>query len=213
MVPSAGCTRPRPGIGAAARALRRRGHAAGPRLLARAAHAGAAEAAALPVGDLATADLDTIAVRVPDHPIAHGILAAFGRPIAAISASRFGNVAPTRAAHVLAELRGRIDLIVNGGPTPVGLESTIVACLGAPALLRPGGVPRAAIESALGGANTAAATMPSRHDGENRSPAPHLFASHGRLAQRADPGPNYPGIRNQPKELTAGIHGSRHSRL
>jgi L-threonylcarbamoyladenylate synthase len=131
-----------------------------------------------PVGDLATADLDTIAVRVPDHPIAHGILAAFGRPIVAISASRFGHIAPTRAAHVLAELRGRIDLIVNGGPTPVGLESTIIACLGAPALLRPGGVPRDAIEPALEGANTAASTMPSRRNGENPSAAPDLFASH-----------------------------------
>jgi L-threonylcarbamoyladenylate synthase len=147
-----------------------------------------------PVGDLATADLDTIAVRVPDHPIAHGILAAFGRPIVAISASRFGNVAPTRAAHVLAELRGRIDLIVNGGPTPVGLESTIVACLGAPALLRPGGVPRDAIESALGGANTAASTMPSRHSGEEPSPA-DLFASHAapKTSLRLDAGAVHAG--------------------
>ena len=99
---------------------------------------------------LATAGLDTIGVRVPDHPVARAILAAFGGPVVAPSANRSGHVSPTTAAHVLADLRGRIDLIVDGGPTPVGVESTIVACLGAPVLLRPGGLPRAAIEQALG---------------------------------------------------------------
>jgi L-threonylcarbamoyladenylate synthase len=103
-----------------------------------------------PVSDLATAGLDTIAVRVPDHPVAQAILAAFGKPIVAPSANRSGHVSPTTAPHVLADLDGRIDLIVDGGPTPVGLESTIVACLGAPMLLRPGGVARADIEAALG---------------------------------------------------------------
>src|SRR5262249_42691364 len=95
-----------------------------------------------PVGDLATAELDTIAVRVPDHPIAQAILAALGRPIAAISATRCSHLPPTTAAHVLADLRGRIDLIVNGGATPIRLQSTVVARLGAPTLLRPGGVSR-----------------------------------------------------------------------
>ena len=102
------------------------------------------------VADLATAGLDSIAVRVPDHPVARDILAAFGRPVVAPSANRSGHVSPTTAQHVLADLRGRIDLIVDGGATPVGVESTIVACLGEPALLRPGGVPRAAIERVLG---------------------------------------------------------------
>ena len=103
-----------------------------------------------PVSDLATAGLDTIAVRVPDHPVARDILAAFGKPIVAPSANRSGHVSPTTAPHVLADLGGRIDLIVDGGPTPVGVESTIVACLGEPVLLRPGGVARADIEAALG---------------------------------------------------------------
>jgi L-threonylcarbamoyladenylate synthase len=108
-----------------------------------------AKAAGCPVADLATAGLDTIAVRVPSHKVARDVLAAFGKPVVAPSANRSGHVSPTRAEHVAADLGGRIDLIVDGGPTPVGLESTIVACLGEPVLLRPGGLPRAAIERAL----------------------------------------------------------------
>jgi L-threonylcarbamoyladenylate synthase len=103
-----------------------------------------------PVADLATAGLDSIAVRVPDHAVAHDIIAALGRPVVAPSANLSGHVSPTSAAHVLADLRGRVDLIVDGGPTAVGLESTIVACLGAPALLRPGGLARDDIERVLG---------------------------------------------------------------
>ncbi len=102
-----------------------------------------------PVADLATAGLDTIAVRVPAHPVAHAILAAFGGPVVAPSANRSGHVSPTTAAHVLADLRGRIDLVVDGGPAPMGLESTIVACLGGPVLLRPGALARAEIERVL----------------------------------------------------------------
>jgi L-threonylcarbamoyladenylate synthase len=105
-----------------------------------------------PVAELATAGLDSIAVRVPDHPVARGILRALGRPIVAPSANRSGHVSPTTAAHVLADLRGRIDLILDGGATLVGIESTIVACLGRPTLLRPGGAARDAIERALGAA-------------------------------------------------------------
>ncbi|HTV36700.1 MAG TPA: L-threonylcarbamoyladenylate synthase [Xanthobacteraceae bacterium] len=103
-----------------------------------------------PVADLATSGLDSIALRVPDHAVAQKILSAFGKPVVAPSANRSGHVSPTTAAHVLSDLRGRIDLIVDGGPTPVGVESTIVACLDEPTLLRPGGVAREAIERALG---------------------------------------------------------------
>jgi len=103
-----------------------------------------------PVAELATAGLDSIAVRVPLHAVAQKILAGFGQPVVAPSANRSGHVSPTTAAHVLADLDGRIDLIVDGGPTAVGVESTIVACLGEPLLLRPGGVPREAIERMLG---------------------------------------------------------------
>jgi L-threonylcarbamoyladenylate synthase len=102
------------------------------------------------VADLALAGLDSVAVRVPAHPLAHALLAAFGAPVVAPSANRSGHVSPTSAAHVLADLRGRIDMVIDGGPCTVGVESTIVACLGEPALLRPGGVARAAIEHVLG---------------------------------------------------------------
>ena len=101
------------------------------------------------VADLATAGLDTLALRVPAHSAARDILTSFGGPIVAPSANRSGHVSPTTAAHVLADLRGRIDLIIDGGPAPLGVESTIIACLGAPELLRPGGVPRAEIEKIL----------------------------------------------------------------
>jgi L-threonylcarbamoyladenylate synthase len=103
-----------------------------------------------PVSELATAGLDSIAVRVPDHAIARDLLKAFGRPVVAPSANQSGHVSPTTAQHVLADLSGRIDLIVDGGATSVGVESTIVSCVGAPTLLRPGGVPRDAIERVLG---------------------------------------------------------------
>jgi L-threonylcarbamoyladenylate synthase len=131
-----------------------------------------------PVSDLATAGLDTIALRVPDHPVAHDLLAAFGGAIVAPSANRSGHVSPTTADHVQADLDGRIDLIVDGGPTHVGVESTIVACLDAPALLRPGGIPRTAIEDALGlpltGGDSASADL-----GDEDVPlAPGMLASH-----------------------------------
>src|SRR5947208_8163461 len=87
------------------------------------------KAAQCPVADLATAGLDSIAVRVPAHPIAQEILRSFGGPVVAPSANRSGHVSPTTAAHVLADLGGRVDPIVDGRPTPVGLEPTIVACL------------------------------------------------------------------------------------
>jgi len=99
-----------------------------------------------PVAELATAGLDTIAVRVPSHPLARAVLSAFGRPVVAPSANRSGHVSPTSAQHVLADLTGRIELVVDGGRTPMGLESTIVACLDGALLLRPGALPRAEIE-------------------------------------------------------------------
>jgi L-threonylcarbamoyladenylate synthase len=102
------------------------------------------------VSDLATAGLDTVAIRVPAHPVARAILAAFGGPVVAPSANLSGHVSPTTAAHVASDLNGRIDQIVDGGPVEVGVESTIIGCFGTAMLLRPGGVPRAAIERLLG---------------------------------------------------------------
>jgi L-threonylcarbamoyladenylate synthase len=102
------------------------------------------------VSDLALAGLDSVALRVPSHPVARDLLAAFGKAIVAPSANRSGHVSPTSAAHVLADLSGQIDMIVDGGACAVGVESTIVSCLGSPALLRPGGLPRGDIERMLG---------------------------------------------------------------
>ena len=102
------------------------------------------------VADLATAGLDTVAVRLPIHAIARSILDAFGGPVVAPSANLSGHVSPTSAEHVAADLSGRIDLIVDGGPVTVGVESTIVGCFDTPMLLRPGGLPREAIERVLG---------------------------------------------------------------
>ncbi len=103
------------------------------------------------VCELARAGLNTVALRVPKHPVAQSLLVAFGKPIAAPSANRSGQVSPTSAEHVLADLFGRIDFILDGGSTPLGLESTIVDCTGQiPRLLRSGGITRAEIEKAAG---------------------------------------------------------------
>ena len=103
------------------------------------------------ISDLARAGLDSVGLRVPAHPLAHALLEKAGRPIAAPSANRSGRVSPTIADHVLGDLDGRIDAVLDGGPSEVGVESTIVACLGGPPrLLRPGGVPREAIEAVIG---------------------------------------------------------------
>ncbi len=96
----------------------------------------------LPRADIAalvTAGLPTIALRVPGHPAMQALLAACGRPLAAPSANASGRISPTRAAHVLASLDGRVPLIIDGGPTERGIESTIVAATGGPLrLLRRG---------------------------------------------------------------------------
>jgi L-threonylcarbamoyladenylate synthase len=102
------------------------------------------------ISDLARAGLDSVGLRVPAHLLAHALLAQVGRPVAAPSANRSGRISPTEAEHVLEDLNGRIDAVLDGAPAIVGVESTIVACLGGPpCLLRPGGVPREAIEALL----------------------------------------------------------------
>jgi L-threonylcarbamoyladenylate synthase len=128
------------------------------------------------VADLATAGLDTVAIRIPEHRIARDILRAFGRPVVAPSANLSGHVSPTLAAHVLGDLDGRIDLIVDGGAVAVGVESTIVGIFDAPILLRPGGLPRADIERVLG---HALVQPPADADGDSGQPlAPGMLASH-----------------------------------
>lgn len=101
---------------------------------------------------LVTAGLDTVAIRLPAHPVARDLLRAAGIPLAAPSANPSGRVSPTRAEHVLAGLSGRIEAVLDGGACAVGVESTILGLDGPPALLRPGGVPVEAIEAVLGAA-------------------------------------------------------------
>jgi L-threonylcarbamoyladenylate synthase len=108
------------------------------------------KAAQCPVAELATAGLDTVAIRVPAHPIAQALLRAFGGPVVAPSANISGRVSPTTAAHVASDLSGRIEMILDGGAVNVGVESTIVGCFEEPMLLRPGGLPREDIERLLG---------------------------------------------------------------
>ena len=102
------------------------------------------------VSKLVTAGLETLAIRVPDHAVAQGLLAEFGGPLAAPSANASGRISPTAARHVLAGLDGRIDAVVDGGTCGVGVESTIVSCVGAPALLRAGGIPVEMLEASVG---------------------------------------------------------------
>ncbi len=101
------------------------------------------------IGELVTAGLDTVALRVPSHPAARALLVAAGVPIAAPSANKSGRISPTRAAHVEEEFANTVDMILDGGRSEVGLESTIVALLPQPTLLRPGSIAREDIEAAL----------------------------------------------------------------
>ena len=100
---------------------------------------------------LVTADLPTLAIRMPAHPVAQSLLATFGGPVAAPSANPSGRISPTTAAHVLSGLSGRIAAVLDGGACDVGLESTILGLSPAPTLLRPGGLPVEPLEAALGG--------------------------------------------------------------
>jgi L-threonylcarbamoyladenylate synthase len=129
-----------------------------------------------PVAELATAGLDTVAIRVPAHPVAHDILRAFGGAVVAPSANISGHVSPTTAAHVASDLSGRVDLILDGGPVEVGVESTIVACFEEAMLLRPGGLPRDQIERVLG---QPLRRLPEDATNDDAQPlAPGMLASH-----------------------------------
>lgn len=121
--------------------------------------------------DVVTGGQDTVAIRVPGHPLARAVLQRFGGGLAAPSANRFGKVSPTRAEHVRAELGGDVDLVLDGGASEVGVESTIVDLSGeAPALLRPGGITAEALAEVLG------RPVPRRTTGEVR--APGMLAAH-----------------------------------
>lgn len=102
------------------------------------------------ISKLVTAGLSTLAIRLPANPAAQALLHAFDGPVAAPSANTSGQISPTRAQHVLDDLSGRIDAVLDGGACSVGLESTILGLAGTPTLLRPGGITRDAISDSLG---------------------------------------------------------------
>jgi L-threonylcarbamoyladenylate synthase len=117
------------------------------------------------VPDEVTGGQDTVGVRVPDQPLAQALLGAFGGGVAAPSANRFGRVSPTTAAHVRADLDGDVDVVLDGGPCRVGVESTIVDCTDAePVILRLGGIVRERVEALV------EAPVPVRTDGTRAAP-------------------------------------------
>lgn len=124
------------------------------------------------VPDAVTAGLDTVAVRFPAHPAARALIDAAGVPIAAPSANRSGRPSPTTARHVLADMDGRIPLILDGGACEVGLESTVIDVTGdEPRILRPGGVTREMIAAVAGSAGVDPAVLRPLKEGERpRSP-------------------------------------------
>ncbi len=124
--------------------------------------------------DVVTGGRPTVGVRVPAHPLTTAVLERFGGGVAAPSANRFGRVSPTTAEHVRRDLGDDVDLVLDGGPCPIGVESTIVDCsVDPPQILRPGGIPREQIEQLLAG-RVAAASGPSRASGMLASHyAPH----------------------------------------
>ena len=139
------------------------------------------QAEGAPLSRLATAGLPTVAVRMPVHPVARALLEATALPVAAPSANPSGLVSPTTAQHVAADLGEAVDLVLDGGPCPVGVESTVLDLSGpTPLLLRPGGLDRAALERLLG--PLAAAEDPARPK------SPGQLASHyaPRLPVRLD---------------------------
>jgi L-threonylcarbamoyladenylate synthase len=129
------------------------------------------------LSELVTAGLPTVALRVPAHPLARALLAGFGGPLAAPSANPSGRISPTRAAHVIEGLAGRIDAVLEGGACTVGVESTIIGLDGPATLLRPGGIPAEVVEAVLG--------EPLQTGGDAAMPsAPGQLASHYAPAAR-----------------------------
>ena len=122
------------------------------------------------ISERVTAGLKTVGIRVPAHPVALAMLRAAGVPVAAPSANLFGAVSPTRAEHVRASLGNRVDMILDGGPTDVGIESTVLSIVEEPVLLRPGMISREQIEAVIGPISVAGIAPA---DGGHASPGMH----------------------------------------
>ncbi|MGG3913958.1 L-threonylcarbamoyladenylate synthase [Rossellomorea vietnamensis] len=122
-----------------------------------------------------TAGLDTVGIRMPDHPVALSIIEAAGLPIAAPSANRSGKPSPTTAQHVIDDLEGRIAGVVDGGETGVGVESTVVDCTGEiPVILRPGGITKEQLEEVVGKVEV----DPSLKEGKGAPKSPGMKYTH-----------------------------------
>jgi L-threonylcarbamoyladenylate synthase len=125
------------------------------------------------VPDIVTAGNPTVAVRMPHHPIARELIERSGTPIAAPSANRFGKTSPTTAEHVIDQLAGRFDAIIDGGASRVGVESTVLSLVGSdPVLLRPGGITIEEIEQVIGPIKI------KEHSGKEAFDSPGMFPSH-----------------------------------
>lgn len=118
------------------------------------------------VPDEVTAGLDTVAIRMPEHKTALSLIRSAGVPIAAPSANRSGRPSPTTAEHVLADMDGRIPLILDGGPCRVGVESTVLSITGTPTILRPGGITLSMLQACIGRVEVADAVLHPLGDGE-----------------------------------------------
>lgn len=125
-----------------------------------------------PISRLASAGLETLAIRVPGHKLALEFLRVCDRPLAAPSANPSGGISPTKAQHVIDGLDGKIAGVVDGGPCPVGVESTVVGFSdeGEPVLLRPGGITQEALEASVGPLLS--------HDADGTTPSPGMLLSH-----------------------------------
>ena len=125
-----------------------------------------------------TANLDTVAVRMPSHPVAMALLKACNLPIAAPSANRSGKPSPTSAKHVFDDMDGRIPLIIDGGESDVGLESTVISLVGEkPCILRPGGVTKAMLEEVIGPVDLAGSILRPLEKGE-KALSPGMMYKH-----------------------------------
>lgn len=130
------------------------------------------------VPDVVTAGLDTVAVRMPSHPVAMALLKACNLPIAAPSANRSGKPSPTSAQHVFTDMEGRIPLIIDGGESDVGLESTVISLAGEkPCILRPGGVTKAMLEAVIGPVDLAGSILRPLEKGE-KALSPGMMYKH-----------------------------------
>lgn len=144
------------------------------------------------IPDVVTSGLDTVGLRVPAHPVALALLAEAGVPIAAPSANRFTRLSPTTAAHVRDGLGDAVDLVLDGGPTRVGIESTVLSLVGnVPRLLRPGMISRARLEEVIGPVeaagrveNGAAHPSPGMHPRHYSPATPLLVVSSGEVPSR-----------------------------